>query len=847
MGKRKISREQELEICRRYEAGESSAEIAADYNMDPSGIRLVLKRNNVKTRSIKEANQLAKSKVEKVYSEEQREFACQKYLEGYSYKQIFEMLGCGSRTSVQSVIESRGLKRPRKKSNRFTHQQLKEICKRYEAGDSAPMIAKEFGTNSSVVCKLLASHGIQARDAAQAKALYHKRNEDAICRLYSSGKTIKEVALQHGRDEADIRSVLAASGIHKQSAIESFAHWQRHEQGNATHTSTCSTELDNAIRADGIFVGSRKTAFYIAPLTEQSKKYRIGIAFDHKLDQILNSGDYIEPILCMWFNSRREAFFFQQAMLIYTRRDVQSPADTSREEFAIHITDPDSLARLGSHLEADLKELGGWCFAATHIPMSPKQRDECLENCRNDLLVHPYGELFAFDEGEKVAGCSFVSSRKTDGESGQLLWTLKCGECGYIFERNASAHFQAFKKRKIVTCGNRTRHASLKYAKRLAQYGRVVPLEEYKGRHTPILHQCLIHGTNAYMSPNSALQGSGPKECCHAESLARANRKDTEHFIDKARKVHGNRYDYSLADYEDGISKVRIVCPLHGIFEKAPNEHYRGGGCPKCTYARFSEEYTEDLRWKRFGKLTVISQAEPTNTQLTRGSYWLVRCACGSDPYVIGAAALRQKGYDARCQRCWKYERWKEGRALPNNKEYNYLTVIRAWGSDPYGGRRLLCNCRCGGQTIKPWSHVISGYAKSCGCIGSGSDSLDRFLEDDSYANEDCFVYLANVDGKYLKPGISNNPINRARVSNGRYRNYHFVSHRLTRCEAWAIEQRLLRETIDAYPQNLDDEYVQWAGSTELRNPLYYDVAWYRKRFEELVDLMASVGWYDLV
>jgi len=53
-------------------------------------------------------------------------------------------------------------------------------------------------------------------------------------------------------------------------------------------------------------------------------------------------------------------------------------------------------------------------------------------------------------------------------------------------------------------------------------------------------------------------------------------------FIDKAKKIHGDRYDYSLVDYLTASKCVKIKCKEHGIFEQTPNSHLSGCGCKIC-------------------------------------------------------------------------------------------------------------------------------------------------------------------------------------------------------------------------------------------------------------------------
>jgi len=59
---------------------------------------------------------------------------------------------------------------------------------------------------------------------------------------------------------------------------------------------------------------------------------------------------------------------------------------------------------------------------------------------------------------------------------------------------------------------------------------------------------------------------------------------DTEKFIEKSKKIQGDRYDYSLVKYINNTTKVKIICKTHGVFEQSPASHTKspGCGCPKC-------------------------------------------------------------------------------------------------------------------------------------------------------------------------------------------------------------------------------------------------------------------------
>lgn len=71
--------------------------------------------------------------------------------------------------------------------------------------------------------------------------------------------------------------------------------------------------------------------------------------------------------------------------------------------------------------------------------------------------------------------------------------------------------------------------------------------------------------------------------------MDRRVRKQNE-FIERARAIHGDKYDYSQVVYRTCKDKVRIVCPIHGVFEQTPEHHaYCGHGCLKCRPAKVKE------------------------------------------------------------------------------------------------------------------------------------------------------------------------------------------------------------------------------------------------------------------
>jgi len=69
----------------------------------------------------------------------------------------------------------------------------------------------------------------------------------------------------------------------------------------------------------------------------------------------------------------------------------------------------------------------------------------------------------------------------------------------------------------------------------------------------------------------------------------------TKTFIQKAKQVHGNKYDYSKVEYINSKTKVCIICPIHGSFYQTPYNHLNGHICNKCAYIIRSQSTRQQL------------------------------------------------------------------------------------------------------------------------------------------------------------------------------------------------------------------------------------------------------------
>jgi hypothetical protein len=98
---------------------------------------------------------------------------------------------------------------------------------------------------------------------------------------------------------------------------------------------------------------------------------------------------------------------------------------------------------------------------------------------------------------------------------------------------------------------------------------------------TPIEVVCNIHGLFKIIPANMLYKGEGCR-FCGFESMAKSKAMTRTEFILRSNKIHNGKYDYSLVDYKNNKTKVKIICKECGeIFEMTPYYHLKGYGC-KC-------------------------------------------------------------------------------------------------------------------------------------------------------------------------------------------------------------------------------------------------------------------------
>lgn len=255
---------------------------------------------------------------------------------------------------------------------------------------------------------------------------------------------------------------------------------------------------------------------------------------------------------------------------------------------------------------------------------------------------------------------------------------------------------------------------------------------EYKSAKEKVCIICPEHG-EFWQTPTSHLNKKHPAGC----PLCNGGRKlTTEEFIQKAKEIHGDRYDYSKTEYIDNKTKVCIICKKHGEFWQLPNNHIHKTnkrGCPKCNggIKLTQEEFIEKAKLVHkeneydYSLVKYINSSTPVKIKCNK---------CGKIFEQRPDVHLRGSG----CSYCYgnlkkTTEQFIEEAKKVHGDKYDYSKVNYV---DCYHKVEIICK-KCGNIFLQEANSHLQGH----GCQKCASKSL---LEDEIN------LYLTSNDIEFI-------------------------------------------------------------------------------------------------
>lgn len=242
---------------------------------------------------------------------------------------------------------------------------------------------------------------------------------------------------------------------------------------------------------------------------------------------------------------------------------------------------------------------------------------------------------------------------------------------------------------------------------------------------------CNEHGEFEQI-PNSHLLGFGCTKCSGNYQYT------TKEWIIKAKKIHGDIYDYSKVKYINANKKVNIICKIHGEFEQTPKSHLNGGGCSKCSRCY---QYTTD-EWIIKAKEVHGDKYDYSKVKYKKSDEKInIICKIHGEFEQIPSSHLRTNG----CSKCTsKYQyttnEWINIAKNIHKDKYDY-SKVNYKNSKIY----IIIICKVHGEFKQmPYEHLQSNGCPRCGIIDRGINlrkTNEEFIEQAKYVHKDKYDY----------------------------------------------------------------------------------------------------------
>ncbi len=152
----------------------------------------------------------------------------------------------------------------------------------------------------------------------------------------------------------------------------------------------------------------------------------------------------------------------------------------------------------------------------------------------------------------------------------------------------------------------------------------------YKNGSSKICIICPIHG-DFFQNVDKHLAGGCRK--CADDFTGSKLRKTTEEFIQEAKNIWGDTYDYSLVDYTSRQTKLTIICKIHGEFQKHAGDHISTNnpqGCQKCKPPKHSKIA---ISWLNYMKVYDNVNIQHNENPINNGEHRIKNSLYHSDGY----------------------------------------------------------------------------------------------------------------------------------------------------------------------------------------------------------------------
>lgn len=256
-------------------------------------------------------------------------------------------------------------------------------------------------------------------------------------------------------------------------------------------------------------------------------------------------------------------------------------------------------------------------------------------------------------------------------------------------------------------------------------------------------------------------------------------KKTHKEYVLKSRKKHGDKYGYP-EKYLGSEVPIGILCPVHGLFKKAPHNHYKGQGCPDCSYLEKFDTKEEFIvkAIKKHGDIFDYSNINyvDANTKVN------IICKKGHVFSMKPKDHTHGNGCDQCCGRQLSRDLYIEKANLVHDNRYDYTNTIY-----PIEVLKIRIDCPIHGKFfLRPAMHLQGRGCQKCSKHGFKSDQpAIRY-------------YFKDLETGFYKAGVTNNSVPKR---------FWGMKKRIEILEILEFDSG---ETALESEQNLFEEYAEW-------------------------------------
>ena len=294
------------------------------------------------------------------------------------------------------------------------------------------------------------------------------------------------------------------------------------------------------------------------------------------------------------------------------------------------------------------------------------------------------------------------------------------------------------------------------------------------------------------------------------------NKQTLENFINRANQIHNNKYNYSEFVYVNWKTKVKIICPYHGIFEQRTDHHLNGNGCNKCAAEQRALK-------KLISKEEFIKRANEIHNNYYDYSLFTPCKAKDKIKIICPEHGIFEQTYDhhlhqkSKCPKCSQLHGnnlkkdsletfiKKANKIHKNRYDYSLVNYI---GSKTK--IKIICPIH-GKFEQQPYNHLMK---KGCYKCSREQNAFSKSGFTKIAKNKECIFYILkcfNEKEQFYKIGITSRTV-QERYKNKKEMPYNYEiikEYKSTALDIWELENRFKIN----FKENLYSPEIKFAGS----------------------------------